>query len=235
MLRSNSYCPRQPHMQDTVHLYAACARASPWLWLTPYAGHRAAEAVDAFITANWDSAEVGSCSTRVCEGACLKCCPRRLMASSLPGWDTAEVRGLGGSMSGGVRLEGMAVGAAACQIVQVVVPPNRLLERQPPQLVRPPLPACLPAHPPTETASHCFQPFQPPSPSPHHAASFGESHSPSFVTPNSTRPLLPPSILVQHAVSVCESYAALTAANRFSPHVRGFVRLVHAAMQHPLR
>jgi hypothetical protein len=89
---------RPPHPtcqpQGTVHLYAACARASPWLWLTPYAGHRAAEAVDAFIAAGWDSAE--------------------------------------------------------------------------------------------------------------------------------------------HAVSFCESHAALTAANRFSPNVRGFVRLVHAAMRHPL-
>lgn len=43
----------------------------------------------------------------------------------------------------------------------------------------------------------------------------------------------PPSL--QHAVSICESHAALTAANRFSPHVRGFVRLVHAAMKHSLR
>lgn len=40
---------------------------------------------------------------------------------------------------------------------------------------------------------------------------------------------------LQHAVSFCESHAALTAANRFSPHVRGFVRLVHAALKHPLR
>ena len=36
--------------QDVVDLYAACARASPWLWLTPYAGHRFACAVDDMVT-----------------------------------------------------------------------------------------------------------------------------------------------------------------------------------------
>ncbi len=56
-------------LQGTVHLYAACARASPWLWLTPYAGHRAAEAVDAFIAAGWDSAEV----RLVCSRGELRC------------------------------------------------------------------------------------------------------------------------------------------------------------------
>ena len=49
-----------PTAQGTVFLYAACARASPWLWLTPYAGHRAAEAVDAFIASGWNTAEVRS-------------------------------------------------------------------------------------------------------------------------------------------------------------------------------
>ena len=38
-------------LQDIVELHCACARASPWLWLTPYFGHRCAVVVDDFITA----------------------------------------------------------------------------------------------------------------------------------------------------------------------------------------
>lgn len=38
--------------------YAACARASPWLWLTPYAGLSATAAVDGFIAGGWATGEL---------------------------------------------------------------------------------------------------------------------------------------------------------------------------------
>lgn len=46
-------------LQDVVELEAACARASSWLWLTPYAGQRYASAVGVFVSSGWASAEVG--------------------------------------------------------------------------------------------------------------------------------------------------------------------------------
>ncbi len=33
-----------------MELHCACARASPWLWLTPYFGHHCATVVDDFVT-----------------------------------------------------------------------------------------------------------------------------------------------------------------------------------------
>lgn len=41
-----------------VDLYASCARSSPWLWLTPYFGHRCACAVDDFVTQGWATGEL---------------------------------------------------------------------------------------------------------------------------------------------------------------------------------
>ncbi|KAI7837165.1 hypothetical protein COHA_008959 [Chlorella ohadii] len=45
-------------MQDIVELHCACARASPWLWLTPYFGHRCAAVVDDFVTSGWSNGEL---------------------------------------------------------------------------------------------------------------------------------------------------------------------------------
>ncbi|KAL4422464.1 hypothetical protein ABPG75_008661 [Micractinium tetrahymenae] len=53
--------------EDMVDLYASCARSSPWLWLTPYLGHRCACAVDGFITQGWASGEL---AVRFCEAYC---------------------------------------------------------------------------------------------------------------------------------------------------------------------
>ncbi|EFN60139.1 expressed protein, partial [Chlorella variabilis] len=44
--------------EDVVELEAACARASSWLWLTPYAGQRYASAVGVFVSSGWASAEL---------------------------------------------------------------------------------------------------------------------------------------------------------------------------------
>ena len=50
--------PHPNHWQDVVELETACSRSSPWLWLTPYFGHRYACIVDGFISAGWRSGEV---------------------------------------------------------------------------------------------------------------------------------------------------------------------------------
>ncbi|PSC74009.1 Glucose oxidase [Micractinium conductrix] len=44
--------------EDVVELETACSRSSPWLWLTPYFGHRYACIVDGFISAGWRSGEL---------------------------------------------------------------------------------------------------------------------------------------------------------------------------------
>ncbi|KAL4436101.1 hypothetical protein ABPG77_005549 [Micractinium sp. CCAP 211/92] len=44
--------------EAAVDLYATCARSSPWLWLTPYFGHRCACAIDDFITQGWATGEL---------------------------------------------------------------------------------------------------------------------------------------------------------------------------------
>jgi hypothetical protein len=49
---------RLPPPQDAAELESLCARASSWLWLTPYFGLRYAAAVEGFVAAGWRRTEV---------------------------------------------------------------------------------------------------------------------------------------------------------------------------------